>query len=350
MADIKYVEVQYLKSTFSDVDVFTFPMKVNDLLSIQYVAVRGQSSEEGAVQRILNKRRIQSIKEFILKGNMFFNTFIINWTDMSFEPKILKDVIKIPLQGRRAQTIDGQHRLVGLQAAINEKPEIGEKEVLVSLCLHLTTKESATIFLNINSEQKPVPKSLIYDLFGEAVEDKEHAINRAKDIIDILNEDKDSPFWGHIKYPGRPRGQGDLDLSVAVNAMKKHFDSDGVFQRYNLSEIDIQVRIIMNYFNAIKSYYDTLGLWENKSKNPFFKGAGFYGAFEYLVEELIAKCQLEKSFTMATFQKLLNFAEGDVLLTSDLKNFDGKTARKEVKKFFAESSRKNSPSVDSYEF
>ncbi|MCK4827456.1 DGQHR domain-containing protein [bacterium] len=348
--DVKHIDVQYLNAKFSGLDVFIFPITVRDLLSIHYVAARGRSSEEGAVQRILNKRRIQSIKEFILKGNMFFNTFILNWTDSEFEPKIRKETIRLPLQGRRAQVIDGQHRLMGLQAALNENDEIGDKEVLVTLSLHLSTKEAATIFLNINSEQKPVPKSLIYDLFGEAVDDREHAINRSKDIADFLNAEKMSPFWGRIKYPGGPRGQGTLDLSIIVNALKKHLEADGVFHRYNLDQIEVQQKVIVNFFMALKRYYDQSGLWENKSKNPFLKASGFNGALEYLVEDLLVKCQLEKSFKVETFRKLLNLNEDGLIINSDIKGLDGKTARKEIKKFFIESQKSKIPESEEYEF
>jgi DGQHR domain-containing protein len=350
MSVVKIVEVPYLKSKFSDIDVLVFPIKVEDLLSIQYVAARGQTTEEGAVQRILNKRRIQSVKEFVLAGNMFFNTFILNWTDAEFEPKVLKDSIKLPLQGRRAQIIDGQHRLAGLQAAMNEDAGIGEKEVLATLSMHLSTKDAARIFLNINSEQKPVPKSLIYDLFGEAVDDREHSINRARDIADYLNKEKDSPYWGRIKYPGGPRTQGALDLSIVVNALKKHLETDGVFHRYNLDEINLQQKVVMNYFSAIKKSYDKVGLWDNNNKNPFLKASGFNGAVEYLAEELLLQCQLKKSFMMSTFVSLLNLDEDNLLTSNELKKLDGKTASKEVKSFFIDIHKKVIPESFEYDF
>ena len=195
-------EYKYITTRFFEHDIYTFPMKVGDLLQIQYVAPRGVSTEQGAVQRILNKKRISQIKDFILAGNSFVNTFILNWTDTENLPKIKKETLNIPLQGRRAQILDGQHRVAGLQEAVNVKPEISETEVLVSLCIGLKTQDAAKIFLNINSEQKPVPKSLIYDLFGEAVDDREQAINRVTDIISFLNNNEESPYFQFVKYLG----------------------------------------------------------------------------------------------------------------------------------------------------
>ena len=233
-------DYKYVTTKFFENEIYTFPMKISDLLQINYVASRGKSTEQGAVQRILNKRRISLIKDFVLEGNTFVNTFILNWTDSDNLPKIKKETLNIPLQGRRAQILDGQHRIAGLQEAVNLKSDIGDKEVLVSLCIGLNTPGAAKIFLNINSEQKPAPKSLIYDLFGEAIDDKEHAIIRATDIISFLNTTEESPFYNSVKYPGAPRVTGLIDLAIMVNAMKPHLEKDGVFYRLKLSEIEIQ--------------------------------------------------------------------------------------------------------------
>lgn len=55
---------------------------------------------------------------------------------------------------------------------MQENSSLGEQHILVSLCMNLTRQEAAKIFLNVNFEQKPVPKSLNYDLFGEVIEDE----------------------------------------------------------------------------------------------------------------------------------------------------------------------------------
>ena len=102
------------------------------------------------------------------------------------------------------------------------------------------TKDAAKIFLNINSEQKPVPKSLIYDLYGVTDEERNFAINRAEDIARILNEDVNSPFYNVIKYPGTPRGKGKLDLSTVVNALKSYVDHDGKLEEKNVTSLNLQ--------------------------------------------------------------------------------------------------------------
>lgn len=342
-------DYKYISSKFHEKEIYTFSMKIKDLLGIYYVASRGQSTEQGAVQRILNKRRIEDIKNFVLKGNLFVNTFILNWTNTNEEPKIKKDTLNLPLDGRYAQVLDGQHRISGLKEALIVKPEIGEDYILVSMTLHLTTPEAASIFLNINSEQKPVPKSLIYDLFGEAYNDKEHAINRANDIVTFLNEDTSSPYLQMIKYPGNPKNAGLIDMAILINAIKPHLDRDGVFYTFNLNEIETQKKIIKNFYLALKDIYGRF--WDIKSENPFFKGAGFNGSFDFLCEILIPKCAEEKSFSIEKIKELMKIDEDNLFLSSSLKNLDGKSARKAVKSYLNENFLKNIPqSEDEYEF
>lgn len=341
-----------LKTDFSGINVYTFPMKVKDVAFISYVAVRGVDTEEGAIQRVLNKRRITEIKDFILAGNMFFNTFILNWTEQASSP-VYRDVdgiISVPISHAAAQIIDGQHRMVGLQAAMETEANIGDSEILVSLCIGLTTNQAATIFLNINSKQVQVPKSLIYDLFGEVEDDADHAINRANDIAHELNDNPTSPYYKVIKFPGTPRGVGIIDLSTVVSALKPHFQSDGIFRRINLTSLDYQRQAILNYFIAIKSYYDVQGLWQNKTKNPFFRSAGFNGAIDHLTSTLLMRCAELHSFTVITFKEILHLEPDALLLHEEIKSLDGKTARRKISEYLRSHLIDSLPEQHEYEF
>ncbi len=108
---MKHMKFKCFATKFDKIPTYTFSIKVANLIKISYVAVRGVDHEEGAVQRVLSKHRIADIKEYIQKGNLFFNSFIINWTDKNYSPLIENDYISIPLIDSGAQVIDGQHRL-----------------------------------------------------------------------------------------------------------------------------------------------------------------------------------------------------------------------------------------------
>jgi len=347
---LRHHRTKALKSNFGEVVAYHLTMKVKDVISISYIAVRGRDEEEGAVQRVLNKRRISNIRDFILQGNMFFNTFILNWTDTTSTPQFVDGTIAIPIIPSAAQIIDGQHRLAGLEEAIKDDPTIGDKEILTTFCLRLTTREAASIFVNINSEQKPVPRSLIYDLFGEIEDNQNHAINRATDIANDLNENVESPLFSAIKFPGALRGAGAIDLSAVVSALKKPLEPNGIFASYKLTKLQNQKAVIQNYFNAIRFYYDRENVWDNKSKNPFLTNAGFIGAIDHLITKLLSKCAEKKSFSEDEFRSLLDLNRGELLLKDSLKNLGGLAQRKEITEFLERNLLKSLPNQDEYKF
>ncbi|WP_088501663.1 DGQHR domain-containing protein [Burkholderia ubonensis] len=337
---------------FQGINVATFAMKVKDAVFIHYVAARGVSDEEGAVQRLLVTRRVNSIRDFVKQGNGFFNTFILNWTDQEFKPSISRGTreIQIPLVARAAQVIDGQHRLAGLERAMTDDPAVGETEILVSLTLNLTTAEAAKIFLNINTEQKPVPKSLIYDLFGEVDADPNHLINRANDIASELADNTDSPYYSLIKFPGAVRGGGAIDLSTVVSSLKPHLSNGGAFSKYNLNSLQYQKTVLLNFFLSIKSFYDDQGLWENKAKNPFLRAAGFAGAVDFMTESLLGKCAEVKNFSVEKMCEFIRLDKSGLLLMEDVRQLDGKTARRTIKDHLEAYLRDQTPNQEEYEF
>ena len=323
---------RYIKTKFSDIPTYTFALPIKDLLHIAYTAPRHLSSEEGAVQRILNKKRVGEITDFILAGNRFFSNFILNWTHEQKTPAITDDDIILPTESNAAQIIDGQHRLAGLKLAVKQKASIGEEKVLVSLCLHLTTSQAAKIFLNINSEQKPVPKSLIYDLFGEIEDDSNHPIVRANDIITFLHTRTDSPYQGQFKYPNEKRGN--IPLSTAVNEIKKYLvPHEEGFYTYDLKSFEHQAQTILNFFCALQDFY--ADNWDKKTFNPFLSSAAFTGAIDFLISKLLPECKARASAKQETFKKLLEtpFSKQAILQKKDLQKLDGKSAIRKVISF-----------------
>jgi len=335
---------------FGDIPAYTFSMTVRQLIHIYYIAVRGVDTEEGAVQRPLSTRRIENIKNYVLDGNTFFNSFILNWTAGTKKVDVSKTTIKFPLVLNAAQAIDGQHRLAGLERAVEVDPNIENMSLIVTLCIGLATDKAAQIFLNINTEQKPVPRSLIYDLFGLVEDNPEHAINRATDIARKLNDDEESPLYNLIKFPGAPKGMGKIELSTFVTALKGSLEKDGVFAKTKISTLENQTAVIGNYFTAIKSSYVQAGIWSSAAKNPFFKAAGFNGAIDFLVAKLITECASRSSFKVEIFKQILDLEETNLLEWADVKGQDGKTARKSISTYLEQGLLQEIVEDGSYEF
>jgi len=316
-------------------------MIAKDLIQISYASVRNRDSEEGAVQRLLNPKRIESIKEFTVNGGDYPNCIVLNWVDTENKLKVSRGKILVPLLDRVAQIIDGQHRVEGLRAAIKAKPSIGKLEIPVAFYEHLTTKECADIFLSINTEQKPVQRSLVFDLYGVA---SEHVVDsaaiRARDIAMELNEMDESPFKGLIRLPGSltsssgaSRQSMGVDLSTVVSSLKPLVEEKGIFEQVGVCELQMQISALLNYFTVIREWYR--GLWNDKD-NVFLTAAGFSGAADFLKNKLIYYCKSKGSFELKTIREAMDLDESDVILRSQLKGLQGRHAMRAVSEILTE--------------
>ena len=63
---LRFVNVQQHRKSF-----YLVSLTAADIVRMSYVARRGESDEEGAVQRLLNPTRISSIRDFVLAGGRF---------------------------------------------------------------------------------------------------------------------------------------------------------------------------------------------------------------------------------------------------------------------------------------
>jgi len=321
---------------------FLTMLAARDLVRISYASVRNRDAEEGAVQRLLNPRRIDSVKEFTVNGGDYPNCIILNWVDEKATLGVDKGRITIPIRDRVAQIIDGQHRVEGIRAALKAKPEIGKLEIPVAFYEHLTTQECADIFLSINTEQKPVQRSLVFDLYNVA---SAHVVDpaavRARDIASRLNEQEASPFKGLIRLPNtevrapkaeKKRSAG-VDLSTVVTSLKPLVEEKGIFEQVGITELEMETSALLNFFGVLREWY--AGLWSDKD-NVFLSAAGFSGAIDFFKNKLIPYCNSKGSFETSTITEAMDLDPQAVILRSHLKGLQGRHALREVSKMLVE--------------
>ncbi len=302
--------------------------------TISYAAIRGKSTEDGAVQRVLNSSRINSIKNFTLQGGDYPNSIVLNWISAKNPLKLTKDSISFQVQENSAQIIDGQHRVAGIKAAIEEQSSLSSLELPVVFYENLSTKECADIFLSINTEQKPVPRSLVFDLYGIASEGiVDSAAVRARDIAMFLNSETGSPYQDDIKMPGTPTRRGGIALSTAVSAIKPLVEEKGAFEQIGLKELEMQKQVILNLFRALQSKYGAA--WSNKN-NVFLYAAGFMSALDFLKLKLIPYCTNSGSFTTKTIESSLFLTEGNLIFQEEVKGLGGAGAQKRIYQFLVD--------------
>ena len=146
------------------------------------------------------------------------------------------------------------------------------------------------------------------------------------------------------------RGVGIIDLSTIVNSIRPLLEDDGAFKKYRLMNLENQVSVVLNYFNAIKAAYVKQDKWHSKAVNPFLTNAGFIAAADVLNKTVVSKCVEKKDFSQENMEHLLKLDETSLLLRVDLKNYEGKMQRKIIATYLENAINNDIPDEDAYKF
>lgn len=300
----------------------SMPAKV--LTAVSYAAVRRVDEEEGAIQRLLDQKRIADLKRFVLSGGDYPSAVVLNWVSTENPISIEGDKMSFAVAERLAQLVDGQHRVEGLREAIAEQSEVGKVEIPVAVYQGLTTAECATIFLSINDKQKPVPRSLVVDLYGiQGVEVGDPVTERARDLAEILNSEEDSPYHSLIRFANEPRSKFGIAVSTVVDRIKPLVEPQGLLAQVGITELNMQKNCLFNFFQVLKNWYGKR--WDEKS-NVFLSSAGFSGAMDFLTLVMIPHCNLTGDYSTDHIAKSLRLDPNNLISREELKGKQGRAS------------------------
>jgi len=321
MPDFPFIPVKQKEHSFK---LTSLPAGL--LTKIAYAAVRRKDDEVGAVQRVLNGARIAGIKDFALKMGDFPASIVLNWNKEALVS--YGSTIKIPDKEKLAQILDGQHRVAGLKDAIAENSLAADYEIPVAIYEGLDTPNSARIFISINTEQRPAPKSLVFDLYGVMASDlMDPAAVRAGDIVSYISSEG-QPYYSWIKLPNQERQRGGVALSTAVSTIKPMVDDKGIMEQVGITEFEIQKVIFSNYFSALVALYGRS--WSDRG-NAFLYASGFIGAIEFFRSHMFDYCKGRASFEIDTIRDALDPEEIPRILQVDVKGLGGTEAANAVR-------------------
>ena len=196
------------------------------------------------IQRKVETSRVNKIADFLINDpEAMFPTNIVlgipmsmissqfshdGIIEISLDEKVTSQ-IKLAKEGYQdadifITIIDGQHRIRGIEVAIERLQEEAEKhnnilahtklenllnmELAISYFIDKSLEYQAMIFSTINRTQKRVSQDLVYSLFGLSSEDTPY--KTALEVTLALNAHPKSPFYHRIKLYG-----GDYDKKMS---------------------------------------------------------------------------------------------------------------------------------------
>lgn len=222
---------------------YSFSIEPEKLLKIGYVLHRNEANQNmmPTYQRLIKKSRLQSVRKFVNEGGYFPNSVIISIDSggrgLVFDQSATKiegphskiGVLQLPKRYRSAYIIDGQHRVYGY----SDSDYANSHTIPVVAFVDLDRTEQIKIFMDINENQKAVPKTLRVTLSADMLWDspdlaQQREALRSK-IAQMLGEEVSSPLYMRVVI-------GENDTSsfrcITVSALQSALGKTRFFTTY----------------------------------------------------------------------------------------------------------------------
>lgn len=274
-------------------------------------------------QRRIDLSRIKKIEDFIIDiilderdsvmlATLFPSSMILAINDDENEVKLdvgNPDACDVTLKSN-VFIVDGQHRMLAIkrvyQKLLDGQIELAddERQYVINYIEHYKFNctilvnydlwEQGQVFINVNFKQKPVNKSLYYEIFGSEYREsrsdwKRNQAYLAHCLARSLNENPDSPYFSKVKMLGT--GKGYISQAFIVESLLLHFRKGGIWEyntQENVQDVDVAYYSteLVSYFYAIrkifKDYWPSVGFPE---VTRICKSTAF-GAFVRLMNEV----------------------------------------------------------------
>lgn len=246
--------------------------------------------------------------------------------------------------------VDGQHRLSGMiklyEDALARKIKIGRNSLLdiypnlsyekiinslndfdlnCTILLGFDKWEQGKVFADVNFNQKPVNKSLYYDIFGSFPNPDKNDIFLAHMLAMHLNNSPKSVINGFIKMLGS--GKGYFSQAFFVEAILEHFREKGIWGSIPLDFLNngddhkILSKFFKAYFQAIKDVF--IDFWPTDEQNTsrkyphiLVKTTGM-GALIKLIDPMYRKLKIDINFKDIDEKELVEILKRELIKAKD---------------------------------
>lgn len=271
-----------------DVDCFVTVMKAKHLFDITEVSRAAENSTTG-YQRLLSEKRAKSIAAYLDEGNIIPGAIILSTKEgcnLNYDSK--NNVLDFEELISKLFVIDGQHRLYGASKS--------EKDILLPVCIFsgLNLKQEVQYFLDINSNQVGVPKTLRIELlkFLTEPESKDAVLVR---MFRELGDDIASPLYARIAPTSSVVGK--ITHVPFQSSLGKLIDS-GTLKNFDYEK---KKTLIIHYLNAASSVLKEIEGDDKRLATSIF----FQALFSIFEDVCLYAITYYRNYSESSFFKIL---------------------------------------------
>lgn len=257
---MKKIKKQAFNIGNENIEVYLTAMTASEIFDVSKVSRVDENPNEG-YQRHLNDSRARSIAEYLDSGNIIPGAIILSAQEggsVNFDAAT--NTLELELKPNSLFVIDGQHRLYGSHLA--------ETEVLLPVCIFkgLDQRSEVQYFIDINSTQKGVPKTLRIELMKFLTEDDDSIDTIRSRLFQELGESPESPLFDRTSATSSARGK--VTLVPFKAALDRHLEGD-ILAQFSFSD---KKRLIINYLSAVKGVLEDIEGSDNRlTTSAFFQ-------------------------------------------------------------------------------
>jgi len=326
---------------------YIFSIQPSKIIPLAVVLHRKMESHENIsmnYQRLVRRKKINSIKEYIEKeGGVFPTNIIISFDSKKKNYFKVKDKIsgiqfgefELPNRYQSITVIDGQHRLFAY-----DKLEEGHSHFIYVIAFEkLKIEDQIKMFVDINEKQTSVSSSLMWDIYPQILVETDIR-SRISSLAKKLNE-KEGALHGVINYDSAPysKQQPKITLESICSAIKS---SKLIASKIDGISLQLQIDNDNDFYsyNILKSFYDSVSelspeQWNRtaKSMNILRSNLGV-GALIYLCAEILDYLHKKNNLIPLKKNKFEKIKQDfKKLLNPVIDLVDTKTTKEEIKAF-----------------
>ena len=227
----------------------------------QHCVPRRDTRTKTGYQRDLSKARVNRLQNELRANHVDLPTAVLlSMRDESGALVEGETGLRLLLDGRPLNVVDGQHRVASLRRLVEDDREKWSAFKVPFVCvLGANEHQEMEQFYVVNSTAKSVRTDLAYDLLKQQAEnDPELSISleargerwkvSGQTIVERLSED--SRLWkSRIRFPGQPIDGSTINNSGMVNSLKQLLSSP----YFGHVTTDNQVKILDAYWHGVEA-------------------------------------------------------------------------------------------------
>lgn len=180
--------IDAIRGVQADTEFFVVQLRIDRLRELLTFAEKNVPAPE-KMQREVKGVKVKAISEYVRANRCSYIlpavTVVIDG-DFSFEPFLDSECGKLSFaSGTKMFPLDGQHRLLGLQTALNEMEDLGLETIAATLHKRDSLLERRQAFHDINKYATPVPSGLAKSM--------DHRSPGTNLVSHVISQDSDNP-------------------------------------------------------------------------------------------------------------------------------------------------------------